>query len=336
MTSLRVEPALILRPDAAEPGTRTCAVEAPVAIEVDGLGYAVMMMTPTELDSFAVGFMLTERLADDATDIADIDVFEGEAGWMVRVTLAKRCRGRIHDRVRHRTSDTSCGLCGIAGLEQLRRPVPARPPAPRADRAALFRALADLRGHQPLNAATGAVHAAAACDVEGRILAACEDVGRHNALDKLIGTMATRPVRAALVEAPSSLPQKNGPSTSSGRTEEGMQGQPDFLLVTSRLSFEMVDKTLVAGAPMLVGVSAPTTLAIEHARTHGLTLIALARPDAMLVMNDPHGSFANLPSSSEEGLGEEESVSHADSSAPRHRVCGTPLSSPLQERGGIG
>ena len=265
MTSSRVEPVLTLRLDAIEGGERTLAVEAPVAIEVDGLGYAVMMMTPAELEAFAVGFMLTERLADSAADVADVDVFEGEAGWIVRVSLAERCRGRIHDRVRHRTSDTSCGLCGIAGLEQLRRPMSGRSPAPRADRGALFRALADLREWQPLNRATGAVHAAAAGDASGTIIAACEDVGRHNALDKLIGTLALAAI------------------------------EPDFLLVTSRLSFEMVDKALLAGVAMLVGVSAPTTLAVEHAREHGLTLVALARRDAMLVMNDPWGHFP-LPS----------------------------------------
>ena len=261
MTSSRVESTLRLLPDGATPGERTVAVEAPVAVEVDGLGYAVMMMTPADLDAFAVGFMLTERLADSAADVIDVDAFEAEAGWILRVTLAARCRGRMADRIRHRTGDTSCGLCGIAGLEQLRRPVPACPPAPRADRAALFAALASLRDHQPLNAATGAVHAAAACDAAGRIVAAHEDVGRHNALDKLVGTLALGRPRA------------------------------DFILVTSRLSFEMVDKALIAGVAMLVGVSAPTTLAIEHARAHGLTLVALARTDAMLVMNDPHARF---------------------------------------------
>ncbi len=262
MTSSRVEPALRLAPDGVAQGTRAVAVEAPVAVEVDGLGYAVMMMTPADLEAFAVGFMLTERLADSASDLIDIDAFAGEAGWILRVTLAERCRGRMADRVRHRTGDTSCGLCGIASLEQLRRPVPARSPAPRADRAALFVALAALRDHQPLNALTGAVHAAAACDADGRIMAAFEDVGRHNALDKLVGAFAAGELR------------------------------PDFVLVTSRVSFEMVDKALVAGVAMLVGVSAPTTLAIEHARAHGLTLVALARTDAMLVMNDPHTRFA--------------------------------------------
>ena len=262
MTASRLEPVTILRPDGPHAGDRRIAVEAPVAIEVDGLGYAVMMMTPERLEAFAIGFMLTERLADSVSDILAVEPFEADAGWIVRVALADRCRGRLHDRVRHRTSDTACGLCGIAGLEQVRRPVSRTMPAPTIAPDALFAALAGLRDHQPLSAATGAVHAAAACDGSGRIVAAEEDVGRHNALDKLIGTLA-----------------------SAGQPIDG------FLLVTSRLSFEMVDKALVAGAPLLAGISAPTAMAVDHARAHGLTLIALARPDAMLLMTDPHGLF---------------------------------------------
>ena len=258
----RDEPTRVLTPTGATAGTRRIAVEAPVAIEVDGLGYAVMMMTPAALDEFAMGFALTERLADTPADIVAVEPFEADAGWIVRVTLAERCRGRIHDRVRHRTSDTACGLCGIAGLEQLRRPLPAPPPAPDVAASALFAALAALRDHQPLNRDTGAVHAAAACDRDGRVLLAREDVGRHNALDKLIGAL-----------------------TLAGTA-------PAFLLVTSRLSFEMVDKALVARVPLLAGVSAPTSLALDHARAHGLTLVALARPDAMLVVSDPHRCFA--------------------------------------------
>jgi FdhD protein len=267
MTSSRTEPVLVLRPEGVSSAERRIAIEAPVAIEVDGLGYAVMMMTPADLDAFATGFLLTERLADTPADIVDVDAFEGEIGWIVRVTLADRCRGRIHDRVRHRTSDTSCGLCGISGLEQLRRPVAARPPAPSVEPAALFTALAGLRAHQPLNAATGAIHAAAACDEAGAVVAAFEDVGRHNALDKLVGGLAMARTDCA------------------------------FILVTSRISFEMVDKALVAGVPMLVGISAPTSLAIDHAREHGLTLLALARSDAILIVNDPWSRFAALPAS---------------------------------------
>ncbi|WP_374942839.1 formate dehydrogenase accessory sulfurtransferase FdhD [Sphingomonas sp.] len=256
----RVEPTRVLTPVGVRRGERAVAVEAAVAIEVDGIGYAVMMMTPADLEAFAIGFMLTERLADTAADVIAVEPFEADVGWIVRVALAERCRGRIQDRVRHRTSDTGCGLCGIASLEQLRRPVAGRPVRPVADTAALFRAVASLRDHQPLNAATGAAHAAAACTAEGTIAAAYEDVGRHNALDKLIGATAAT----------------------------GISG---FILVTSRISFEMVDKALVAAVPMLVGISAPTTLAIDHAREHGLTFVALARADAMLVLNDPWKCF---------------------------------------------
>ncbi|MGR6328255.1 formate dehydrogenase accessory sulfurtransferase FdhD [Sphingomonas sp. XXL09] len=238
---------------------RGIAVEAPVAIEVDGLGYAVMMMTPRDLAAFATGFMLTERLADRPDEIVAVEPFEAADGWILRIVLASSCAGRIHDRVRHRSSDTSCGLCGIAGLEQLRRPVAARPPRPTVTAAAIFAVGAALRAHQPINAATGAVHAAAACDADGRIVAAFEDVGRHNALDKLIGARA---------------------------------GHSDaFLFVTSRLSFEMVDKALVAATPLLAGISAPTAMAVDHARAHGLTLVGLARADSLIVLHDPYRVF---------------------------------------------
>ncbi|HEU0067412.1 MAG TPA: formate dehydrogenase accessory sulfurtransferase FdhD [Sphingomonas sp.] len=261
--SHRTEPTLIVHPASVAPGERRVAVEAPVAVEVDGIGYAVMMMTPADLEAFAIGFMLTERLADNPADVIAVEPFAAEAGWILRIALAQRCRGRINDRVRHRTSDTGCGLCGIESLEQLRRPVPHPPPRPVANATAIFGALAALRDRQPLNVATGAVHGAAACRADGAILAVCEDVGRHNALDKLIGaTAGAAPVVSAA-----------------------------FILVTSRVSFEMVDKALVAATPMLVGISAPTTLAIDHARAHGLTLVALARADAMLVLNDPWNLF---------------------------------------------
>lgn len=240
--------------------SRAVPIETPVAVEVNGLGYAVMMMTPAAFGEFATGFLLTERLADTPADILDVDAFETEAGWILRVTLAERCASRIQDRVRHRTSDTGCGLCGISGLEQVFRPA-ATAPLPAVGRDAVFAALDALRAHQPLNRATGAAHAAAFADAGGTIRAAYEDVGRHNALDKLIGALAGTDIGAG------------------------------FLLVTSRISFEMVDKALVARAPLLVGISAPTALAIDHARAHDLTLIALARPDAMLVFHDPGSRF---------------------------------------------
>jgi FdhD protein len=259
---IRTETVTRLTRDGSAPATRDIPVERPVAIEINGLGYAVMMMTPADFADFATGFLLTERLADTPADVLDLDPFETDAGWILRATLAERCAPRIQDRVRHRTSDTGCGLCGISGLEQVVRPA-ATAPLPSVGRDALFAALDALRAHQPLNRATGAAHAAAFADRDGAIGLVREDVGRHNALDKLIGALALAQTDTA----------------------------PGFLLVTSRISFEMVDKALVAQVPLLMGISAPTSMAVDHARAHGLTLIALARPDAMLVLNDPAQAY---------------------------------------------
>ena len=246
----------ILRVDGSQAAIdRAIACEVPVAIEIDGFGYAVMMMTPQDFGDFATGFLLTERLIDAPADILDIDPFETERGWIVRVALVERCRARIHDRVRHRTSDTSCGLCGISGLEQVARPLTHRATRPAAPAPALFAALSALRAHQPLNIQTGAVHAAAACDAAGTILAVREDVGRHNALDKLIGA----------------------------RLRAGHDGNDGFMLVTSRASFEMVEKAAIFGAGTLVAISAPTSLAIERANALGLTLVCIARADSATV-----------------------------------------------------
>lgn len=264
MTS-RDDPVVVVRADGTLASrTRAIAVEAPVAVEVNGIGYAVMMATPADLTEFVLGFMLSERLADTPADLRDVDVAGTVAGIVVRATLAPHCAGRIADRVRHRTSETACGLCGIASLEQLVRPARPAPPPPRVVPAALFAALAGLRDHQPLNAATGAVHAAAFATADGAIRLAREDVGRHNALDKLIGAV----------------------------THANADPAAGFVLVSSRLSFEMVDKALVLGTGLLVGISAPTSFALDHARAHGLTVIALARPDAMLIVHDPHKRFA--------------------------------------------
>lgn len=233
---------------------RAVAVECPVAIEVDGFGYAVMMMTPERLEDFATGFLLTERLVDVPGDILAIEPFAADTGWIVRVTLAAHLRGRMHDRIRHRTSDTSCGLCGLSGLEQIARPVTKRPPRPKASTETLFATLGTVRAHQPLNARTGAVHAAIACDAMGAVLTAAEDVGRHNALDKLIGAMA----------------------------REGRALAGGFALSTARCSYEIVEKAVRAGATTLVTMSLPTSMAVDRARAAGLSLWVLARDDSVL------------------------------------------------------
>ena len=243
---------------------RIVAAETPVAISVLGLGYAVMMATPADLEDFAYGFALSERLIDSAADVVGIDVRAEESGLLLGIELVAERHDRVLARVRHRVGDSSCGLCGIENLEQALRPLPIVPAPPAIAPKVIFRALEALGVHQPLNAETGAVHAAAFCDPNGNVLAAREDVGRHNAFDKLIGHCL----------------------------REGRDMSGGFALLTARCSYELVEKAALAGAPLLVTISAPTSLAVERAQEAGLTLIALARPDSMLVMSDPHGLFS--------------------------------------------
>ena len=239
---------------------RPLAVEMPVAVEIDGIGYAVMMATPDALEDFATGFCLAERLIDRADHLLDIDAHRAERGMLLRLALAPEVRGRVLERVRHRVSESSCGLCGIENLEQALRPLPivAPPPRPVAHEA-VFRALDLLRGHQPLGRETGAVHAAALCDADGVIRLVREDIGRHNAFDKLAGAMA--------------------------RTGEGWGD--GFALTTARLSYELVEKAALSLCHTLVAISAPTSLAVERAAEAGVRIIALARPDAALEALSP-------------------------------------------------
>ena len=242
---------------------RDIAREVPIAISVCGFGYAVMMASPADLEDFAWGFALSERLIDRAAQVERVAIRQEDRGILLDIWLSDDCRERVVERVRHRVGESSCGLCGVENLDQALRPLPAVPAPEGVRPAAIFAALAALRDHQPLNAATGAVHAGAFADRTGTILAAREDVGRHNAFDKLIGH---------------------------GLREEMAVGD-GFALLTSRCSFELVEKAALAGGRLLVTISAPTALAIERAEGCGLTLIALARADEMLVAADPHRVF---------------------------------------------
>lgn len=248
----------------AAASTRMIAVEAPIAIEINGLGYAVMMATPADLVDFGTGFALTEGLVRNGGEIIDIEPIELERGWLLRMNVDERGFAGVRERVRHRLTDSGCGLCGVENLEQALRPLPRIEALPRVAADAIFSALSQLEAHQSLGRATGAVHAAALCHRDGEIVLVREDVGRHNGFDKLIG--------AAL--------------------RGGMALNDGFVLLSSRCSYELVQKAAVAEVPLLATISAPTTLAVEQSQSCGLTLVALARPDAMLVMNDPHGCFA--------------------------------------------
>ena len=245
---------LALNPTGSGERTRAIAAEVPVAISVCGFGYAVMMATPADLDDFAYGFALSERLIDGAMQVERVEARREPRGVLLDIWLADECRSRVIERVRHRIGESSCGLCGIENLDQALRPLPRVAAPAKVSPASIFAALAALREHQPLNAATGAVHAAALCGPDGTIRLAREDVGRHNAFDKLIGAM----LRGGL----------------------GWDG--GFALLSARCSYELVEKAVLAGCPMLVTISMATSLALSRAEEAGLPLIVLARPDALL------------------------------------------------------
>ncbi len=238
--------------------TRDWVPEAPVALEFNGLAYAVMMATPADLEDFATGFALSEGLAAAPTDIADVAIAEVEHGWVVRAQLAGLGVNKLTERVRARVAESSCGLCGIENLAEVARPLPPVAPHRAIAPAAIFAALAALRPLQTLGRQTAAAHAAAFAGSDGAIEFLREDVGRHNAVDKLVGAMAM-----------------------AGR----LLGQ-GFVLSTARCSYEIVEKAVRAGATTLVCVSLPTSLAVERAQNAGLSLWALARNDSVLQVND--------------------------------------------------
>ena len=245
-----------MKPDGqtSEAIERPVIVECPVAIEYNGIGYAVMMATPTDLEDYAIGFSLSERLIDRADEILAIDAHQADLGWILRIQLPPEKAEKVFARARQRVSESSCGLCGMDSLDEVMRPLPpviAKLDVP--DRA-IFTALLALRTHQTLNASTGSAHAAAFCTSDGSITMTREDVGRHNALDKLIGALARANVNIGT----------------------------GFILLTARCSLELVQKAILANCPMLVTISAATDLAIDTAAKSGLRLISLARPDGAL------------------------------------------------------
>ena len=238
--------------------TREWVPEAPVALEFNGLSYAVMMATPADLEDFACGFALTEGLAKSPADVTDIAVAETDLGWIVRASLAGLGVEKLTERVRARVAESSCGLCGIENLEAVAKPLPTIAAHAGLDEAAIFAALASLRDHQPLTRRTGAAHAAAFCSEAGAIRVVREDVGRHNALDKLIGALAAA----------------------------GEDPATGFILSTARCSYEIVEKAVRAGATRLVTVSLPTSMAAERAHEAGLSLWSLARGDSVLAVTE--------------------------------------------------
>lgn len=242
---------------------RIVPAETPVAIEFNGIGYAVMMATPTDLDDFVSGFALSEGLARP-DEIDAVHLHQTGGGWVARANLPERSLPRLLERARTRVSESSCGICGIDSIAAALAPLdPVEAVPVRLAPAAIHTALSALRDHQRIGTATGAAHAAAFCSADGEIIQLREDVGRHNALDKLVGAL--------------------------GR--QGIDRGAGFALLSARCSQELVEKTVRAGIPVLVTISAPSSLAIARAKEGRLTLLALARNDSVLIVNDPHRVF---------------------------------------------
>jgi FdhD protein len=239
----------------------TVPEEAPVALSYNGISHAVMLASPADLEDFALGFSLSEGILADASELYELELEIGTQGVVVQMRIAEARFAALKNRRRAMAGRTGCGLCGVESLDQVARALTPLPllAGPVIAAASLHRALEQLQQKQPMHASTGGVHAAAWADAAGNLLAVREDVGRHNALDKLIG---------ALTKAP------HDPASG-------------FALVTSRASFEMVQKAAGVGIPILAAVSAPTGYAIRLAQEVGLTLAGFVRQGRHTVYSTP-------------------------------------------------
>jgi FdhD protein len=240
-------------------GARTIPEETAVALTYNGGTYAVMMATPLDLRDFAVGFSLSEGIVQSPDDIESLEVLPLDDGIELRMWLAPSKADRLSERRRHIAGPTGCGLCGIDSIAEAVRPAAIVAPGRSFSPQQIMAAMQGIPPLQAINVETRAVHAAAFWTPARGIVALREDVGRHNALDKLAGAVAQDNVCAS----------------------EGM------VLLTSRVSVEMVQKTAAMGAPVMVAVSAPTALAVRMADAAGITLAAIARADGFEVFTHP-------------------------------------------------
>ncbi|MGB3146215.1 MAG: formate dehydrogenase accessory sulfurtransferase FdhD [Paracoccaceae bacterium] len=250
MESHRPQSRLAYRAGRWESGTRMVPTEVPVALVFNGTTQAVMMASPADLIDFGRGFSLTEGMISDISEIRDIEIVAQDQGLEVRIWLAPEAEARFQERRRAQVGPVGCGLCGIDSLTEAMRPLPVLPAADQhltpADAEAAMAGLARL---QALNATTRAAHAAGYYLPGQGVILAREDVGRHNALDKLAGAMAA----------------------------QGLDASGGALVITSRVSVDMVQKAAMISAGVLMAASAPTALAIEQAESAGITLVAVLR-----------------------------------------------------------
>ena len=246
---LSVHPLVRLSDGGAAPGQTTVATEVPVAFVYNGRSHVVMMSTPADLEDLAVGFSLSEQIVASAAEIGHLDVVRYSRGIELQMSIPTDAGARLAERGRAIAGRTGCGLCGAEAIDDVLRDVtPVQSPLEvHAD--ALFRAGAAIDEHQPYNQETRTVHAAAWASTQGTLRVVREDVGRHNALDKVLGAL----------------------------TREGCDPRGGFLVTTSRASYELVQKCAVAGIELLAAVSRPTALAVRLAGSSGMTLVALLR-----------------------------------------------------------
>lgn len=236
-------------------GERAIAEETAIAIVVDGGAEAVMMGTPADIEDFAYGFALTEGVVDRLADIRDVEVVQAELGIEARLWLKTGASSALMRRRRRRAGPVGCGLCGVESLEDAMRPFAPVTSDLRVSANEILAAMASLTPQQPLFQQTRAVHAAAIYTPRDGVKLVREDVGRHNALDKLIGALA-----------------RNGETAADG-----------FILMTSRVSIELIQKAARIGAPMLAAISAPTALAVRTAEAANITLCGIVRENGLEV-----------------------------------------------------
>ena len=235
------------------------AEEMPVAFSYHGIPHVVMLATPRDLEDLGVGFTFTEALVESAAEIRGVEAVALEESCELRLTIAPERFSALLQRQRNLTGRTGCGLCGTETIEQaIRHPAPVGAGVS-LSATELHQSLQELKTRQPVNARVGSVHAAAWCQPGAGVQLVREDVGRHNALDKVIGALLR------------------------SRTE----ASAGYLLISSRASYEMVQKAATAGVTLLAAISAPTALAIKLADECGLTLVGFARDDSHVVYTHP-------------------------------------------------